>query len=376
MKVNLLPALLLFLLTIPAQAQIQSILIPAGTPEDQAIQTITKEPDEAKRLTMWEEFVATYATNPAAVAYGNSQIAQYYLSATQPDKAMAYGDKAMSAVPNNLEIIMSQTVAAQQSKDGAKILHYAGLGGKAIDGIKKTPPPQGVAAVDWAAARDAQRQQVQQQYEFFEGAAYNAVAMEQDPTTRVRFAGEYTESFPGGHYADQVHQLAITSLLQLKDFAGVSKYGEKALLANPDNVATLSLLAFALAEDPSPKNPYLSKAMEHARKAIELGNADAPDTDRAIKLSVGLAHEALGYAMMKQEKTAAAIPEFKSANALLKDDPGSHERVLFRTGYAYAKLKRYPEAREALNQAIAMKGPYEKMAKETLAIVNAPGKAH
>ncbi len=375
MKAKLLAALLVFVAVVAARAQVQSILIPAGTPEDQDIQTITKEPEDAKRVALWEQFVVKYSANPAAVAYGNSQIQQYYLSTGQAEKAMAYGDKAMAAVPNNLDILMSQTMAAQQLKDQDKLMHYASLGGKAISGIKKTPPPQGVAEADWAAKLDAQRQQVQQQWEFFESVAYNAVAAEQNPKKRIGFAEEYTASFPGGRYADQVHQLAITSLLQAGDFAGVASYGEKALAANPDNVTTLSLLAFALAEDPSPKSPYLSKAIELASKAIELGKPGTPEADRAIKLSVGLAHEALGYAMMKQEKTAAAIPEFVSAEALLKDDPGSHERVLYRLGYAYAKLKRTPEARETLNQVIAMKGPYEKLARDVLAKLSAPAKA-
>ncbi len=330
MKSGYLAIFLLVIGTLPVAAQVQNLLIPAGTPEDEAIQSITKEPDDAKRLAMWEQFVSKFASNAAAVAYGDSQIQQHYLSSGDAAKALAYGDKAMAAVPNNLDILMSQTMASQQLKDDAKILRYAALGGKAISGIKKTPAPAGEDAASWGLKLDAQRQQVQQQFDFFDGAAYNAVAGEQDTKKRVDYAQEYVKAFPDGHYTDQVHQLVITSLLQANDFPTLAKYGETALAANPNNVATLSLLAYALVEDPSPKNPYLDKAMEHARKAIELGKADAPETDRSTKLSVGLAHEALGYALMKKDKTVASIPEFKSASNLLKDDPGSHEVVLFR----------------------------------------------
>ncbi len=373
MKNRFLAIRLIAIWVLPLAAQVQSLLIPAGTPEDGAIQTITKEPDDAKRLAMWEDFVTKFASNPAAVAYGNSQIQQHYLSTGDATKALAYGDKAMAAVPNNLDILMSQTMAAQQLKDEDKILHYAALGGKAITGIKNTPAPAGVEAADWTMKLEGQRRSYQQQYEFFDGAAYNAVAGEQNAKKRVDYAQQYVAAFPDGKYTDQVHQVAITSLLQANDFATLAKYGETALKANPNNVATLSLLAYALVEDPSPKNPYLARAMEHARKAIELGKADAAETDRSTKLSVGLAYEALGYALMKQDKTAASITEFKSASNLLKDDPGSHEVVLFRMGYAYAKLKRYGEARETLNQVIAMKGPFEKQAKELLGKVNAAG---
>jgi tetratricopeptide (TPR) repeat protein len=227
---------------------------------------------------------------------------------------------------------------------------------------------------DWAATLDNKRQQVQPQYDTFENVAYNGVAAEQDSKKCVTLASEYDAAFPDGKFADQVHQVAITSLLQARDFAGVSKYGEAALAANPNNVSTLALLAYALAEDQSPRSPYITKSMEHARKAIELGKADSPDTPRAMRLSVGLAYSALGYCLMKQEKTAAAIPEFKTASELLKDEPGSREVVLFRMGYAYAKLKKPAEARELLNQVIAMKGPFEGEAKKVLTQMSAGAK--
>lgn len=367
-------AVVVALCSLPAVAQVQSIVIAAGTPEDAAIQSISKEGDDGKRLALWEEFVGKFASNPAAVAYGNSQIAQHYLNGGDAAKALVYGDKAMAAVPNNLDILMSQTMAAQQLKDSEKMLHYAALGGKAIAGIKKAAAPPEITAEDWATRVRAQREAVQQPFEFFDGAAYNAVAGEQNGKRRIAFAQQYEDAFPEGAYVDPVHQLVITSLLQANDFAALAKYGEAALKSNPNNVGTLSLLAYALAEDPNPKNPYLLRAMEHARKAVELGKADAPETERSIKLSVGLAHEALGYALMKQEKTAAAIAEFKSASHLLKDDPGSHEVVLFRMGYAYAKLKRQAEARELLNQVIAMKGPFEGQARKVLAQMSAGGK--
>ncbi len=373
MKAKLFAIILVAIIAVPVVAQVQTIFIPAGTPEDQAIQAIVKENDDAKRLAMWEEFVAKFPSNGAAVAYGNSQIAQFYLSSNEPSKAMAYGEKALAPMPNNLDTLQLLTMAAQQMKDDGKALHYSCLGGKAINGIKTTPRPENLSEADWKVNLDGQRQQVQQQYELFESAGYNAVANEQSAKKRVGYAQEYMAAFPDSRYADQVHQFAITGFQQLNDYSGAAKYGEKAIAANPNNVATLSLLAYALAEDP--KNAYLPRCMEYARKAIDIGKADSPDTDQSIKLSVGLAYSALGYALMKQEKTAAAIPEFKNAMMLLKSEPSSYEVVLYRIGYAYAKLKRYDDARASLNEAIALKGPFEQPSKDLLGKINTASKA-
>ena len=65
-------------LSLHSFAQIEKITIPAGTPEDQALQTISSEPDAEKKVAMYEEFVQKFSGNPAAVAYGNWQISQAY----------------------------------------------------------------------------------------------------------------------------------------------------------------------------------------------------------------------------------------------------------------------------------------------------------
>ena len=91
--------------------------------------------------------------------------------------------------------------------------------------------------------------------------------------------------------------------------------------------------------------------MTYAQKAATEAKADAPDADRTRKLSGGVAHSTLGYAYMKQDKTAAAIPELKSASGLLKGlDDQQYSVALYRLGYAYAKLNRTNEARDVLTE--------------------------
>jgi hypothetical protein len=59
-----------------ASAQVDHIVIAAGTDEDHALQAISNETDGQKKLTMYEEFVQKFSANSAAVAYGDWQIAQ------------------------------------------------------------------------------------------------------------------------------------------------------------------------------------------------------------------------------------------------------------------------------------------------------------
>src|ERR1700678_3384179 len=118
-----------FLVTLPANAQADKILIPAGTPEDHDLQAIASEQDAAKKLALYQDFVQKYASNPAAVAYGDWQILQAYQAAGDLNKALDYGNKALAASGRNLDILVSQASIAQQAKDNAKLMDYAAKGG-------------------------------------------------------------------------------------------------------------------------------------------------------------------------------------------------------------------------------------------------------
>ena len=63
-----------------AHAQVDHIVIAAGTDEDHALQAISNEQDAQKKIAMYEDFVQKFSSNPAAVAYGNWQLAQAYQS--------------------------------------------------------------------------------------------------------------------------------------------------------------------------------------------------------------------------------------------------------------------------------------------------------
>jgi len=191
-----------------------------------------------------------------------------------------------------------------------------------------------------------------------------------DAKTRMGFIERFTPAFPNSRFEDQVTSYALVSLSELKDMARLVAYGEKALAANPNSLATLLLLANTYVEDPKPGS--LSKAITYSQKAIEVAKADAPDADRSRKVSAGVAHYTLGYAYLKQEKATAAVPELKAASALLKgQDDQQYALTLYRLGFAYGKLNRVTEAREVLTEAVKIPGPAQQPSRDLLATVNA-----
>jgi tetratricopeptide (TPR) repeat protein len=350
-------------------AQVTRISIPAGTPEDLAIQEISKETDAQKREAALKAFVEKFSSNPAAVAYGNSQLSQDYQGAGDLKQALAFGERALQAMPNNLELLVSQVNLAQQAKDWAKVVDYAARGGAVYNGIAKQPKPAAMSDQDFANRVEQERSSAQPLYENLETAALNGIIGEEKPRERLALVERFNTGFPTTRYQEQIAQFAVYALQQINDTARLAAYGQKALAANPDNLPLLSMLAAALAEDP--KNTYLTRAIEYARKAIALAKETAPDADRSRKLLAGVAHSALGFALLKQEKTSAAISELKSASNLLQGDPAAYSTVLYRLGFAYAKLQRYAEARQVLNKAVTIQGPFQQPSRELLSKVNA-----
>ena len=62
----------------------------------------------------------------------------------------------------------------------------------------------------------------------------------------------FTPAFPKSRFDESIASYAMMSLSELKDTTRVVAFGEKALAANPNNLAALLLLAGTFVEDPKP----------------------------------------------------------------------------------------------------------------------------
>jgi tetratricopeptide (TPR) repeat protein len=357
------------LLIAPAFAQLEKITIPAGTPEDKALQAISNEPDAQKKLAMYQDFVRTFSSNPMAVAYGNWQIAQSYQTSGDLERALSYGDEALAARPDDLDLLVSQTNIAQQMKNNTRIVDYATRGGTTYNTALQRPKPEDVTDEQYAFRLAEAKGSNKSSYEFLETAAFNAIVDEKDAKTRMTYIERFTPAFPASRFDEQVTQYALFTLGQLNDSARLFSYGEKALAANPNSMGTLLLLANAYVEDTRPGS--LAKAVAYSQKVIQLAKADAPDADKSRRLSGGVAHSTLGYAYTKQDKTAAAIPELQLAAALLKgQDDVAYATALYRLGWAYGKTNKIADAKAVLEEAVKIPGPLQAPCRDLLNKIN------
>ena len=345
------------------------IVIPAGTPEDQALNAINNEQDAQKRVAMYQDFLEKFSANPVAVAYANWQLSQSHQTSGDLQKAAEYGDKAAAGAPHNIDILVSQVTVAQGLKDNARLFKYAAQGGEAFSMIEKQPKPADVSDEEFKSRVAADVEANKQSYDFFEGAAFTAITAETNAKTRMDYIEKYTPTFPNSKYDEQVASYAMLSLSELRDSHRLITYAEKALAANPNNLPALLLLAGSYLD--SAEAGSLAKCITYSQRAIVAAKAEDPSADHTRKVSAGVAHSTLGRAYAKQEKTAQAIAELKSATALLKNQDDQQYAIAgYALGWNYAKINRLSEARAILTDVAATPGPAQQVAKDLLTKVN------
>lgn len=367
---RILPIVLAGLLLVPAAtAQFTSITIPAGSDPDKAITAINNETDPKKKIALLNDFVQQFASDKMALAYGYQTLAQEYQAAGDLPKALEAGEKANEALPNNLDIVTNVVTVAQQANNGAKTMEYAAKGSALFHSLEKQPKPEGLSDAGFAARVKQQQAAYEQQYGFFEAAAFNVITAETDARKRMAYIDQFTPAFPGSKFTQQVTQYAMYSLQQMNDPAKMAAFGEKVLAANPNDLLTLVLLASTFSEEQG--SAHLAQAAQYARRAIELAKAGQVGDEKQRALGAGMGHSVLGYVLLRQEKTLPAIAELKEASAMLKDDPASNSTVLYRLGFAYAKLNRIADAKVTLAEAVKIPGPFQQPARELLDKVNA-----
>jgi tetratricopeptide (TPR) repeat protein len=364
--------ILTFAVSIPhAFAQVDRIQIAAGTDEDHALQAISNEQDPQKKLALYEDFVQKFSSNPAAVAYGNWQISQAYQATGDFQKALDYGDKALAGSSHNLDIFVSQTSLAQQVKNNAKLVDYAARGGEVCQSIAKQAKAEGMSDEDFTRKVNDDKSAAQNSCDFLETSGFNGIAGETDPKSRMAEIEKFTAAFPDSKFQEPVSNYAMYTLGpdQLNDKTRLVSFGEKVLASNPNSLAALLLLANFYGDDAKPGSA--AKAITYSQKAIEVAKADAPDADKTRKTAAGVAHNTIGWAYLKQEKTAASITELRVAAGLLKgQDDQQYARALYGLGFAYGKLNKLTEAREVLTEAVKIPGPLQPMSQDLLAKVN------
>jgi tetratricopeptide (TPR) repeat protein len=373
---------LVFLLVIalPSRAQIgKQPMVHAGTPEDKALREIDETTDAAKKLELLEKFLADYAQSDVALqAY--DRLIVHYVSVKDYDRAFAYGEKALAADADNFTIGFRLLTAAEEKGDVARAFGYGERLAGMLERYRASSPPEGISAGDWQSRKDGTLESLTDRIAYIEYALYRMGVQVADPGAKAALLERYVNAFPNAQFTTMAQVIAADAYQQARNPAKMVEFAQKVLARQPENFWMMVVLADYFSV---PDAGQLDKAAEFARKALELiGPAAKPGslTDehwaQQKGLQEGLAHSALGQVLVHKTRDAQAMDELKAAAPLLKPYAFYYGRNQYFLGFVLARMKRIPEARTVLTEAVTIDSPYRRLAQETLNRVGgAPAKA-
>jgi hypothetical protein len=352
-----------------AAAQIgRSVAVSAGTPEDKDLAAIYAAPDGPDKIALLDKFMADHGTGDLALL-GDQLYAQTYLAQKNYAKVYEYGDKILALDADNFPALILMVHAADEQGNAQKLYTLGEKVGPLLAHYQASPAPAGTADEQWASQKEQNIKDAQADVGYVQYAMVNAAYKTSDLTARTALLERYARAFPDSPYTLGVREQTAIAYQQAQNTAKMTDTAQEILAKDPDNISMLLLLA----DNWSENGQQLDKAAADAKKALELlAQAKKPDnlTDdqwqKQISIQKGLAYSVLGQVYVNNNQNAQAIDSFKQASPLLKADAFSYGRNLYRLGFTLAKMKRIPEARTVLTEAVSINSPYKAKAQETL----------
>jgi tetratricopeptide (TPR) repeat protein len=179
----------------------------------------------------------------------------------------------------------------------------------------------------------------------------------------LKDVGDFASQFPKSDLLGVAYQYQMHAFEDLGDFEGMIEAGQKALLANPDNINTLLTLAPAISNHVAgsgDSDKLLRQAEGYARRILVAVDQIKPPRQipleqwEATKRGMqSRAHEVLGVIAINRTQPMIAVDEFKAA---INFAPSSEGSLYFRLGVACVYAGERVDARKYLLRAIEL-GP-------------------
>jgi len=367
-----------FLLAAPLPAQIgKNILLSAGSPEDKALAKINATTDAAEKLALLEQWLAEFGKSDLPILAYEIYIA-HYAAEKNYDKAFEYGDKLFALDPDSLMTAVNLFRISQEKGDLQRLAGYGERAAAILQRYKAKPAPEGTPADFWERQKAETLAGLADTINYLQYTMFNSGYQAHDPATRAAVLERFAIAYPDSPYASAAQQLVAAAYQQAQNYAKMLEFAQRILAADPNSVSMLILLSDYWSE----KGEQLDKAEEYAKKVLDvLAAAQKPAqlTDELWQqqksLQQGLAQSALGQVHIQKNRLQQAVEAFKVASPLLKSDPTTYGRNLYRLGFTLARMKNTTEARTVLTEAASVNSPYKALAEEILVKLGpAPGK--
>lgn len=192
-----------------------------------------------------------------------------------------------------------------------------------------------------------------------------------DLTKKIELGEDLAKKYPQSRYLPPVYYTLTIAYMQTNQTQKMLEVGDKEVALQPNDVATLAILAQTISRVTNLSTPnaaqQMEKAASYAKKAIEIApTLPKPEnmTDEVFAAgknqALVAAHSGLGLVLIKHGQNAEAIPELEQAVKLDKDpDPVNY----YLLGMANKGTSHFDDAISAFNKCAAISGQMQAACK-------------
>jgi tetratricopeptide (TPR) repeat protein len=339
------------LLAVPVFAQPPNLTINTGTPEGKQLQAIGQEADDAKKVTMMEDFLSKYPKHEGA-PWVAEQLEMSYIGQKQFDKALDAADKGYSGGAGEVDLCYNAVKAAEQKGDVEQVKKWAS---------RTVETTQKVKGDDKGVADHAKEVGAYAEY-----SLYAQASKSRDPKAIVDLGETLDKINPKSQYM---------WLVTPRYLAALSGKGcaEAAKLATADSKNAEAMIFEA---DCGWRGNNAAAAVSNGNRALEALNG-RPKVDGGNEGGkMGQANFFIGVGNAMQQRWGPANKSLRAALPGLKGDPTYEANALFNLGLANYSLGKAigdkGQMREGLKyfeQAAAMKSNVQDQASRNVAVI-------
>ena len=344
----------------------------SSTPEGQLLQQAGQEEDNAKKITLFEQFVSQYPQHEA-VGWVDEQLLGAYVKGNDADKALAVGDKLAAMPPECVETSQQTLKAAELKKDPDLVMKWSAKTSELAQKVVASPQPQNSDDVEnWKARVDYARQV----NTYTEYSLYAMALQTPDPKKQATLLEALQQRNPKSEYLGKA---ADTLFVAYQKSGATDKAVAFAQQMADSNLASEDMLL--VLTDDAGKKKQGDKVHVYSARLVEVmsakpkpdGVADA-DWTRRKNAILGLAYDMDGRQYFNDGKLPQADQELRKAQPLVDDNAVVKSEVLFYLGLANYKMEKIQDAVNYFRGCVGVKGGvagYQAQANKNLTAIRA-----
>jgi tetratricopeptide (TPR) repeat protein len=371
-------------LPLGAQQPCPSFTVAVNTDEDQLMLAVNGANGPQDQLTALDKFAQEHADSKFMPC-----VNEYYATANFKlnnfDKAIEYAEKDLAVNYQDLNLFLTLMRAYASSTKVSdtvfEVINKVPDQAKAETGTPARPPK--ATEEEWAKIQKDSQELAKDSHDYAVWAFFQILPRVTDPAKRIQVLDTFLKVYPEQEKenAAQINRGYFEAYRLQNNLDKTVEYGEKAIAADPNDLAVINLLGFIYGVV---NRTNLDRALDYAKKSVTLAqNVKKPEgvSDEAFKQEqnnqLAMAHLTIGFVDFQQagktRKVAPAIEELKTASELASANPQLQGQALFylANAYEYQFPANHRAAMDALNKAVTLPGPFQSQAQALLAKVKA-----